>query len=328
MALNASLLKKPIVLVIGGAALIGGIYISSRIKAKSAARELPPTEVTPSVTTVTASGDVERYDTQNRALAEAQQKLSELEEKSRQAQIDYANSTDSERARYQAQLDAQGLTLSNQYSSTIESLKRQIADLLAKSAPTPTPIPAPPNTPTHSGGVPQPGLPERPPSGTIPVPAPIETVATPQNYTPGYGINYKYNCGLVPVHNNTLSWEQFVQNEKNKNIGGGWNNTAQMRNLAQIAISGTASKGVQTKGSAYGPVTITNTNRIYTNNVRAAWGLRPLTAGEWTEAQALMNSLWNGDEKANAFQSGSYARTIFERYNLPYRCTDSRNRQG
>ena len=335
MALNTAMLKNPKVLIVVAVGIVGGVYLSSQIKKRAAAKSIPPTEVTPSVQTVIGSDNLQLQDQQNRDLAAAQQKLAELEEKNRQQQLDYANSTDTERSRYQDQLSALGLSLSNQYTSQIESLKRQIADLQTRASTVPAVAPLPtPGVPSPSipaPGVPVPlGDPSRTPatSTPAPTPAPVTTVATPENYTPGYGINYRYNCDLVPQHNNTLSWDEFVQNEKNKNIGGGWNNTAQQRNLAQIAISGTASKGVQTKGSMYGPVTITNTNRIYTNNVRAAWGLRPLTAGEWVQAQAFMSSLWNGDENAQVFQSGQYAKAVFERYNLPYRCPVSRSRIG
>jgi hypothetical protein len=117
------------------------------------------------------------------------------------------------------------------------------------------------------------------------------------------------------------SWAEYVAIEKGK--GPGWNNTAQQRNLAQIAVSGTASKGVSIRGSEYGPVTITNTNRIWTNNVRAAWGLRPLLVREFEEMQALMLSMGNADERSQQFQSGAYAKAIFDRFNLPYRCAAS-----
>lgn len=338
MALNAELLKKPQVLVIGGIALIGGIYISSHIKKKSDAKNVPPTEVTPTVNTVVSQDQLEVQDTQSRLLADTQQKLIDLEAKQQQERDSYTNGIDSERSRYQDQLAQLGASLGTQYSTQIETLKAQI-EALKKSQSNQVPVPVPatpvvaqPATDRGSGSS-VPVAPSNPGTGTpklpsVPVATPVTSVAstgeaTPDTWTPGYGMNYRYNCGTVPVHNNTSTWTQFVQNERDKGKSGLWNNTAQQRNLAQIAIGGTASKGVQTKGSAYGPVTATNTNRIYTNNVRAAWGLKPLTWGEWDQFQAFANSLWNGDENARVFQSGEYARQIFERYNLPYRCPSS-----
>ena len=32
-----------------------------------------------------------------------------------------------------------------------------------------------------------------------------------------------------------------------------------------------------------------------------------------------MSQLWNGQENASVWQSGTYAKAIFDKYNLPYR---------
>lgn len=162
------------------------------------------------------------------------------------------------------------------------------------------------------------------PTPPVAVPPPA-TVSPPQTYEPiqevkqypGYPNNFEPTRAMVQDTSGLHSWAELVAMEKSK--GPGWNNTAQQRNLAQIAIGGTARKGVQTKGSAYPGVSATNTNRIWTNNVRVSAGLRPLQGKEWNEAAAYMSQLWNGDERAQIYQSGEYARLIFERYNLPYR---------
>lgn len=154
------------------------------------------------------------------------------------------------------------------------------------------------------------------PPVTSPPPQGYEPIQEVKQY-PGYPNNFEPNRAMVQDTSGLRTWAELVANERSK--GPGWNNTAQQRNLAQIAIGGTARKGVQTKGSAYPGVSATNTNRIWTNNVRVSAGLRPLTGIEWNQAQAFMTQLWNGDEKAQIFQSGEYARLVFEKYNLPYR---------
>ncbi len=200
------------------------------------------------------------------------------------------------------------------------------ADVPRRETPIPDtrPIPltpvAPPRLPVTIGQ----GLdPVRPRQEPTPQPTPQPT--PPQAYTPiqevkqypGYPNNFEPNRAMVQDTSGLRSWEELVANERSK--GPGWNNTAQQRNLAQIAIGGTARKGVQTKGSAYPPISATNTNRAWTNNVRVSAGLRPLTGLEWNQVQAFMSQMWNGDENASVFQSGQYAKAIFEKYNLPYR---------
>jgi len=157
------------------------------------------------------------------------------------------------------------------------------------------------------------------PVAATPPPAPPQafTPITEIKQYPGYPNNFEVNPAMVQDTSGLRSWSELVANEKSK--GPGWNNTAQQRNLAQIAIGGTARRGVQTKGSAYPPISATNTNRAWTNNVRVSAGLRPLTGLEWNQVQAFMTQMWNGDENASVYQSGQYAKAIFDRYNLPYR---------
>lgn len=205
------------------------------------------------------------------------------------------------------------------------------------------PIRQPPRQPPRQIGLPpyMPGQSTQPVPGqsTQPVTTQPETqpVATqpaqppPQVYTPisevktypGLPDNFEPNRQMVQDTSGMRTWSELVQNEKDKNKGGGWNNTAQQRNLAQIAISGTARKGVKIKGSEYPAwvpgVPSSNASRIYTNHVRVSAGLRPFTGQEWAQVQAYLSQLWNGDEKASVFQNGTYARSVFERYNLPYR---------
>lgn len=184
----------------------------------------------------------------------------------------------------------------------------------------------PPKTTPASGGTgaaSNPTLPVAPPDVSPVAPqSPAQTYnpITEVKVYPGYPNNFEPNRAMVQDTTFLKSWQTIKQSEDAKR-GPNWNAVAEARNLSQIAIGGSnrAKYTTQTKGSAYPPVSITNTNRIRTNHVRVANGLKPLTNAEWDQAAAYMSQLWNGNEKAQIYQSGEYARLIFERYNLPYR---------
>ena len=282
MALNIEMLKEPKYLIIGGVAVVGGIYFASKLNSRKKSEE--PVEITPAVQSVVSTDTLNQTDDLQRRLSDAEQKQADLIKAQEDKDRAYAESSAETERRLGSQYGAQISSL----QALIENLRKQIAigfdaskfgyNPPSKVQPTPT-APKTPVPQTPAPNVPRPPIPATP---------------MPLTVYPGVGNGDLPENTYTGLHG---SYEQVLANQKGK----GQNNTFTMRNMSAIALYGTPTPWLFT-GTWNLPEAI--------NQRRINFGLRPLTA---TEIQQMLGAA--GNSKDGILND---ARGMFNKWNLPY----------
>jgi hypothetical protein len=149
------------------------------------------------------------------------------------------------------------------------------------------------------------------------LPAAPVTVSPPQVYNPtqtvkhypGLPDNYVLKADAIGYRGFLGSYDHALKMIRDK----GQNSTVTQRQMSQIAVGGFP-KDEAIRGGEYSSMF----NRAFTNQKRVYSGLRPLTNEEFDAMQKDMMALWGGNEHDKVFQSGQYAQTLFNKWNLPY----------
>ncbi len=320
MAVNIEQLKNPKVLVIVGVAVVGGIFVASKINGKKKQSDVP-TEV-PVSYQVDSVDSVQKQDELSRSLTDAQSKYDELTRKQQEQQEAYQQQLDtlnsgrqSERDSFNSRLLAEQQRLGTQYSNQLASLQATIDRLTAaQNKPvagdgnlnSPINVTQTPNTP-HAGST----VPAAPASGVV---------VAGKRYYPGFGYYngaYPMNCDGKPRVLLFSTFDAAVQDQKTK----GLSSTSLARNMVGIAVTGSTKRDV-----LYGDKLENWYWQNWVNTTRVDWGLAPLNQEQMNALRSAMYAGWNGNETDARFQSLAYARALWQQFNLPYQCGVSQRR--
>jgi hypothetical protein len=199
-------LKNPKALIVIGVALVGGLFLASKMRGGNSNNTTTEPQDIISVSPISDSGAESRADELSRKLADLEAKKQQEQENYEQRLKDAAQLSRDERQQLEARLLAERQALASRYDAQIQALKETL-DKIKNNTRMPIPLP----NPTQPGN--------NPPNNT--------------KY-PGLPNNFTMDC--ANTYNGLLGdFDSVVAGQKQKNLS----TTSIARNMLAIAMAGT-----------------------------------------------------------------------------------------